>query len=51
MKYTCPCCGYLTFSEPPGFYEICKICYWEDDLSQLRFTKIKGANNVSLIEA
>ncbi|MEH7657210.1 CPCC family cysteine-rich protein, partial [Bacillus velezensis] len=32
MKYTCPCCGYRTIEEePPGTYEICNICYWEDD--------------------
>ncbi|WP_212972005.1 CPCC family cysteine-rich protein [Bacillus sp. J14TS2] len=32
MKYTCPCCGYKTLEEePPGSYEICSICFWEDD--------------------
>lgn len=31
MKYACPCCGYLTLrKEPPGTYEICPICCWED---------------------
>jgi rubrerythrin len=37
MKYPCPGCGYLVFDEPPGSYEICPICFWEDDLAQLRF--------------
>jgi hypothetical protein len=50
VKYPCPCCGYLIFDEPPGSYDICKICFWEDDLSQLRFPKTGGANHVSLIE-
>jgi len=50
VKYPCPCCGYLIFDEPPGSYDICKICFWEDDLSQLRFPKTGGANNVSLID-
>ncbi|MDQ0194587.1 rubrerythrin [Paenibacillus wynnii] len=31
-KFTCPCCGYKTLDEePPGTYDICKICFWEDD--------------------
>jgi hypothetical protein len=50
-RYPCPCCGYLT-SSGPGSYDICPICGWEDDLSQLRFPKMAGgANHVSLVEA
>jgi hypothetical protein len=26
----CPCCGYLTLMERAG-YEICDVCWWEDD--------------------
>jgi uncharacterized Zn finger protein (UPF0148 family) len=51
-KYTCPVCGYKVFSEKTGSYEICPICNWEDDLSQLAFPEMSGgANTVSLIEA
>lgn len=50
-KFTCPACGYLVFDNPPGSDEVCPICFWEDDLSQLRFPKTIGANKVSLIEA
>ncbi|MEK7425862.1 MAG: CPCC family cysteine-rich protein [Actinomycetota bacterium] len=42
--YPCPCCGYLVFDEGPGSYDICPVCGWEDDLSQLRFTGMGGAN-------
>jgi hypothetical protein len=28
--YACPCCGYLTLDER-GMYEICPVCFWEDD--------------------
>jgi hypothetical protein len=50
--HPCPCCGYLVFSEPPGSDEICPICDWEDDESQLRFPSMGGgANKMSLIEA
>jgi hypothetical protein len=38
------------FDDPPGSYDICSICFWEDDLSQLRFPRTGGANHVSLIE-
>lgn len=38
------------FDEPPGSYDICKICFWEDDISQLRFPRTTGANHVSQIE-
>ncbi len=30
VRYTCPCCGYPTLTERAG-YEICGICFWEDD--------------------
>ena len=42
--FPCPCCGYLVFSERPGSYDICQVCGWEDDLSQLRFVMLGGAN-------
>lgn len=42
--YPCPCCGYLVFVEEPGSYDICPVCGWEDDLSQLRFPRMGGAN-------
>lgn len=32
MKYKCPCCGYYTFDEKPnGNYDICEVCFWEDN--------------------
>jgi hypothetical protein len=51
-KYYCPCCGYETLiEEPPGTYNICKICFWEDDPIQFdEPTYEGGANRVSLIQ-
>lgn len=53
MKYTCPCCGYKTIEEePPGTYDICRICYWEDDEVQFNDPDFEGgANEVSLRQA
>lgn len=53
MKYTCPCCGYRTLEkEPPGTFQICKICFWEDDNIQLHKPDYKGGSNeISLREA
>ncbi|MCP2269147.1 CPCC family cysteine-rich protein [Actinokineospora diospyrosa] len=50
-SFPCPCCGYLTMAEPPESYEICGVCFWEDDSSQLRWPfSVEGANYVSLVE-
>lgn len=29
MIYTCPCCGYLSLTSE--IFDICDICFWEDD--------------------
>lgn len=28
--YACPCCAYITLGQR-GCYEICPVCFWEDD--------------------
>lgn len=49
-KFACPCCGYKTFREEPnGTYDICQVCFWEDDPIQLNDANYEGgANRVSL---
>jgi len=52
-EYPCPCCGFLSFGEPPGSYDICPICFWEDDELQLEYgtTLAGGANKPTLQDA
>lgn len=50
--FTCPCCGFQVFEEQPGSYDICPICFWEDDPIQLASPDSPGgANKLSLIDA
>lgn len=51
-KFYCPCCGYNTLNEAPtGTYNICKVCFWEDDQIQFDDPNYEGgANRVSLIQ-
>ena len=51
-KYKCPCCGYFTFEKKERAYDICPVCFWEDDPEQYNNpTMHGGANHVSLTEA
>jgi len=52
-KYKCVCCGNRTLSsEPPGTFEICPVCYWEDDNVQFDNPDYEGgANDISLNKA
>jgi hypothetical protein len=53
MGYPCPCCWYLTLGEePPGTFEICPVCNWEDDYAQYHHPAMAGgANKESLNQA
>ena len=46
--YRCPVCEKYIFEEGPHSYEICPICGWEDDLSQVVYPESSGANKESL---
>ncbi|MFD5411790.1 CPCC family cysteine-rich protein [Streptomyces nojiriensis] len=51
-SYPCSCCGCRTLEFGPGSQAICPICFWEDDLLQLRWPLLNSAaNGVSLIRA
>lgn len=49
----CPCCGFITLAAR-GAYEICHVCFWEDDGQDERDAgEIRGGPNhrLSLREA
>ena len=52
-KYKCPCCENNTlYEKPPGTFEICPICNWEDDVVQYNDpTYAGGANEMCLNDA
>lgn len=47
----CPCCGCKTLDPEDSDFEICPVCFWENDPSQLRYPEETGANKVSLLTA
>ncbi len=52
QKYKCPCCSYFTLEDPPGHFDICEVCYWEDDNIQRDDPNSwGGANGPSLNDA
>lgn len=48
LNVQCYCCGYFTLSER-GQYEICDVCFWEDD-GLIDFFEASGPNYISLEE-
>ena len=45
-RYACPCCGFLTLTlKPPGTYELCPVCFWEDDGLQFEDPNYEGGAN------
>lgn len=52
QKRRCACCGHYTLNEAEGGYEICPVCFWEDDRVQNNDPEFTGgANKVCLREA
>ena len=50
MKKTCLCCGYMTLESE--IYDICSICFWQDDPACWdNGDFVGGANGLSLRQA
>lgn len=52
-KYQCPCCEHYTLDlKPNNTFQICPVCFWEDDGVQLNAPEYEGgANEMSLNQA
>ena len=49
--YPCPACGRMSFLEPPGSMDRCKVCGWTDDQIQLCYPTFEyGMNDLSLFD-
>ena len=49
--YTCPCCGFRTLSRGPGDYDLCPVCFWEDDgMHGNDAASMAGPNGMTLAE-
>jgi hypothetical protein len=46
----CPCCHYKTISDK-GNYEICPVCFWEDDGRNSDDLRYSSVNHMTLNEA
>jgi hypothetical protein len=51
-KFGCPCCGFLTLTDRTYWsFEICPVCFWENDpLQEEDPLYWGGANGISLVE-
>lgn len=49
-KYKCPCCGYYTLA-CEGMYDICPVCFWEDNNEVEDPNEYDECNRISLVEA
>lgn len=52
VRYSCPCCHYKTL-ESRGDYDICPVCFWEDDGqddTDADADQIFGPNHMSLTQ-
>ena len=50
-RVPCPCCGYRTLPDRDD-YELCPVCFWEDDPTESRAPGFSGgANSVDILTA
>jgi Cysteine-rich CPCC len=45
----CPCCNYKTLEER-GIYDVCKICFWEDDSILNENSRFSTTNKTTIEE-
>ncbi len=51
-KFTCPCCGYKTHDSEDSLWQICEVCFWENEPLTLQNPYyVGGPNSTSLVQA
>ena len=49
-SHQCPCCDYFSLHKRAA-YDICPVCYWEDDGQGLgQLDEVSGPNHITLRE-
>ncbi len=52
-RYKCKCCGYFTLigeTEGDVLWDICPVCFWENDVSGENPHEYSGANHMTLAQ-
>lgn len=52
-RYKCKCCGYFTLigeTEEDVMWDICPVCFWENDISGNNPDQFSGANHMTLLQ-
>lgn len=52
-RYQCICCGYFTLigeTEEDIAWDICPVCFWENDISGENPGEYSGANHMTLAQ-
>lgn len=44
----CPVCGKYNFKED---FDVCPVCYWQNDRVQMEYPDMHGANSMTIGEA
>ncbi len=51
IKYPCPCCGYKTHDRADSLWDICEVCFWENEpLTLANPFYVGGPNSTSLVQ-
>lgn len=52
QRHRCNCCGYYTLigTAEDIAWDICPVCFWENDISGKNPAKYSGANHMTLAE-
>lgn len=52
QRHKCVCCGYYTLvgTKEDIAWDICPVCFWENDVSETNLNQYSGANHMTLTQ-